>query len=484
VDDRDKRQLERVEGFELDERGVAFAFSHRLARDNRWTLPFARRVVREYKRFAWLAARSGHPLTPSDQVDQAWHLHLIYSASYARFCNGTLGAPLHHHPTQGGAQEAVKFRAWYQRTLEAYRTCFGQEPPPDIWPPAERRFGEDLCHARVQTGRSWIIPKPSVWLAERWSNAAGEPAARARGTLLALSSVLAAAGAGCALIGSVPPFDFAGPGFLAFFAVVWLLSFLVAKALYSPRPDPEPGAQLPELKAHELAYLAGGPELFTSSVITGLVDRGVMAYDAGTERVHLGPLSHSAIDAVEEPLWERICGEGGCALAELQECARDLSVMTAARLKALGLHDGRVAVVPLLVALLAPALGVIRIGVGVLRDKPVGILVMLCVLAATVAARQFCAPRPRTARGEAVLARLRERHAQLPQELAAGSPVVPHAASLAVALFGVGVLSSTALAQLAPALAPSATAGGGQGTGGGDGCGGGGCGGGGCGGCG
>ncbi len=41
----------------------------------------------EYRRFAFLAATAGHPVTPSDAVDQAWHLHLTYSRDYwDRFC--------------------------------------------------------------------------------------------------------------------------------------------------------------------------------------------------------------------------------------------------------------------------------------------------------------------------------------------------------------------------------------------------------------
>ena len=31
----------------------------------------ARRVIREYKRFTFLAMEAGHPVTPSDPVDQA-----------------------------------------------------------------------------------------------------------------------------------------------------------------------------------------------------------------------------------------------------------------------------------------------------------------------------------------------------------------------------------------------------------------------------
>ncbi|MFM7057215.1 MAG: hypothetical protein ACKO2P_09875 [Planctomycetota bacterium] len=54
-----------VEDFEIDPGPKEFTFAARLARENRWSLQFAERVIREYKRFCILAVRSGHPVTPS-----------------------------------------------------------------------------------------------------------------------------------------------------------------------------------------------------------------------------------------------------------------------------------------------------------------------------------------------------------------------------------------------------------------------------------
>ena len=88
--------------------------TQRLARDNGWTFEFAERVVEEYRRFAFLAKTAGHPVTPSDEVDQMWHLHLTYTRSYwDDFCGRVLEAPLHHDPTQGGRAEGEKFDDWY-----------------------------------------------------------------------------------------------------------------------------------------------------------------------------------------------------------------------------------------------------------------------------------------------------------------------------------------------------------------------------------
>ena len=72
----------RLEQFQLDSAGAALPFSARLARENNWTAGYTRRVIEEYKRFGFLAVAAGHPVSPSEDVDQAWHLHLTYSENY------------------------------------------------------------------------------------------------------------------------------------------------------------------------------------------------------------------------------------------------------------------------------------------------------------------------------------------------------------------------------------------------------------------
>src|SRR5690242_10295867 len=66
----------RIAGFLLDDPEAKMPFSCRLARDNGWSHDYACRVIAEYKRFCYLALVAGHPVTPSEEVDQAWHLHL------------------------------------------------------------------------------------------------------------------------------------------------------------------------------------------------------------------------------------------------------------------------------------------------------------------------------------------------------------------------------------------------------------------------
>ena len=78
----EQRLWQQIQAFRFDEGSSAFPFAVRLARDNDWSYGFTVRVIREYRRLVFLAVAAGHPVTPSDQVDQAWHLHLLYTHSY------------------------------------------------------------------------------------------------------------------------------------------------------------------------------------------------------------------------------------------------------------------------------------------------------------------------------------------------------------------------------------------------------------------
>lgn len=140
-----------------------FPFSKRLARDNGWSHGFALRVITEYQRFAYLSRLGSGMVTPSDEVDQAWHLHLTYTKHYWGPFKDALGGPLHHMPTKGGADQNALFNDAYAKTLAHYRSEFG-EPPADIWPPASVRFGKAPHFQRLNTQDHWIIAKP------KWSN--------------------------------------------------------------------------------------------------------------------------------------------------------------------------------------------------------------------------------------------------------------------------------------------------------------------------
>jgi uncharacterized protein (TIGR04222 family) len=274
MDDQQLQQYQRIQAFNIDLPTTRLGFSQRLARENRWSLPFARRVVEEYKKFAFLAVAAGHPVTPSDQVDQAWHLHLSYSRSYwEAFCPKALGQPLHHEPTQGGPAEQGKFHEWYAKTLASYRRLFGHEPPADIWPEPTRRFGRDLHHVRVNTRQYWLLPKPALPLPDReWGWVAVLP------LLLAVAS---GADAAAPLAGEpIVPNMLAGL-FLATLALALALRSLMSRPYGTGKP-----LDLP-LPPEELAYLAGGHKRAIDTALVSLARQGCIGLDEDGRNFHI-----------------------------------------------------------------------------------------------------------------------------------------------------------------------------------------------------
>lgn len=149
--------------FQLDQPGVGLPFSRRLARENSWSQRHTERVIEEYRRFLFLAMAAGHPVTPSVDVDQAWHLHLTYTRSYwDDLCPNVLRGPLHHQPTKGGNSEGAKFEDWYARTLQSYQAAFGVAPPADIWPAPAVRLAAESRIRQVSSRTHWVIRKPTV----------------------------------------------------------------------------------------------------------------------------------------------------------------------------------------------------------------------------------------------------------------------------------------------------------------------------------
>jgi len=144
--------------YEVGPVDAALSFTQRLARENGWSGAHAVRVFEEYRRFLFLAVTAGHPVTPSDAVDQAWHLHLTYTRDYwERLCPEVLGQPLHHGPTRGGHAEGTRFFEQYALTLRSYEAAFGAAPA-DIWPDARRRLLIDPMARRVHPHDALIIP--------------------------------------------------------------------------------------------------------------------------------------------------------------------------------------------------------------------------------------------------------------------------------------------------------------------------------------
>jgi hypothetical protein len=203
----------RLLALDFDAADAAFPFSARLARDNGWSRVFAARAIDEYRKFCFLAVHAGHPVTPSDEVDQVWHLHLTYSRHYwDALCRDTLETPLHHGPTQGGIAEDRKFHDWYDNTLASHRRYFG-EPPKDLWPAARERFHERNDFVRIN--------RRDVVTVDRALLKRGALASLAGGGLLGVAHAVAQSEG----TGGTPEI-----GFVVVLAAALLVAFVVALA--------------------------------------------------------------------------------------------------------------------------------------------------------------------------------------------------------------------------------------------------------------
>jgi hypothetical protein len=159
---KEKQLWDNISQFKFDDKQANFNFSDRLARENNWTISYSKKVIEEYKKFIFLCCTTKNGVTPSDQVDQAWHLHLTFTRSYwIDFCKNTLQKEIHHNPTKGGINEAEKFNDYYTKTKESYIEVFKTEPPIEIWPNNENRFS-DINFKRVNVDQNWIIKKPNL----------------------------------------------------------------------------------------------------------------------------------------------------------------------------------------------------------------------------------------------------------------------------------------------------------------------------------
>ena len=154
-DFRDDPLWHGIRDFQLDAPDARFPFSKRLARENGWTWAFALKVIEEYKRFSYLAPRAGHPVSPSEEVDQAWHLHLLYTHSYwVDFCGLVLGRPFHHGRGRAGRRKAPSIATGIKIPWTPMAACSASR----LQPNSGRRRRSDFATWRPIAGST---PRPT-----------------------------------------------------------------------------------------------------------------------------------------------------------------------------------------------------------------------------------------------------------------------------------------------------------------------------------
>lgn len=367
---------EKLEGFQLNDNLAAFGYAARLARENGWTPGFTARVISEYKRFLLMAVHAGHPVTPSEAVDQAWHLHLVYTRSYwEKLCRDVLGRPFHHEPTAGGVDEAAKFQRQYQQTLDSYEKLFSHPAPADIWPPVEIRF-QPMRSRWVDVSKHWMLPKPA------WLKMPGPAVSRAV-ALLMLAVVFLA---GCQPVMQV--LDLRGGEFLQFylfsFGLALIASFVGLRILRGSSGR----IRQPLMDRYDIAFLGGGADRVADAVLAALYGMNLVKVDtkkgSGLIRADDASMPRQNLHPVESLVLNAIPASQATPPHSLRKSLLTLFHEMQERLTREGLWENRarlkrlrwIAALPLLMVML---IGVAKVFVGIERDRPVGLLVIFLI---------------------------------------------------------------------------------------------------------
>jgi hypothetical protein len=65
-------------------------------------------------------------VSPSEQVDHAWHMHQLFTTQYRQNSVSVFGRLFKHLPALGGkADGETKFDNVYEETLSYYKAMFG-----------------------------------------------------------------------------------------------------------------------------------------------------------------------------------------------------------------------------------------------------------------------------------------------------------------------------------------------------------------------
>lgn len=258
-----------------------------------------------------------------------------------------------------------------------------------------------------------------------------------------------------------PPADdlpgWRGLDFLSFY--LGLMTLGVATALVARWilrwPAEAPWQELPALDRLQAGYLAGGKQRSADVAITSLLERRVLGFDVATRSFTIlqeledgSRLERAILDAVRaDGNVRRVRLLAAEATSSIRKTLEDVGLLMA------GMRHLVMRVVPMAIMGLVLLVGIWRVYVGIARGRPVLMLVVLCLLTATLMGF-FALPSTRSRWGSRMLKSLRERNVALRKPSITKVSRRPELA-MAVALFGSTALAGTELAELQQPLSRS-----------------------------
>lgn len=245
------------------------------------------------------------------------------------------------------------------------------------------------------------------------------------------------------------PLELTGPKFLLFYVIVLVIAIIIATLLrrWLIRSNEDFSVKRISVDPYEAAFLRGGPQQAIDTAIAMLVKSNFLKVSKTDRKLSIIRKLQPGAHRLEQLVLNTVASKGTIKIADIRSKVLRSAGPVADRLKTLGLVVSdqqwsaarKASAFALTLVLL---LGVIKIGIGISRDRPVGFLVVLCILTALIAFGFFNTRPVATKLGKRALKQLKEENAALeataktqPQRLGHGD------VALALGLFGFTTLA-------------------------------------------
>ena len=132
--------------------------SRRLSRKLGWDQERCDKAIIDYRAFLYAAATFEGAVTPTPDIDEVWHAHILHTKAYAEACFAVFGGYLHHQPfgedERADVDEQNRLRAFFEAEfgrpiLNAIGDCRGDcnnDDPPNC------KCSDECCGKDISAG--------------------------------------------------------------------------------------------------------------------------------------------------------------------------------------------------------------------------------------------------------------------------------------------------------------------------------------------
>ena len=216
------------------------------------------------------------------------------------------------------------------------------------------------------------------------------------------------------------PLDLPGPQFLVFYIALMVVAAIIARLIkWSLVSPPWSNTQRINVDAYEAAYLRGGANEAVDTAVAVLVQKHLLKVSKTTRALKTAAPLPTGAHWFEKVIHQAV-GSSGHTINEIHKSSliEPYTAQLAGPLKQWELipSDNRwlkARTVSALVMLAVVVLGVMKIFVGLSRNRPVSFLVVLCIIAGFITLSVFKSRPARTRLGEQALKQLQDESAAL-----------------------------------------------------------------------